>query len=141
MNAFPLTYLGAGCLEAALPYHASRLAEMYGKGEVVIVEEVNELSQKSHARYLVAVATACALETMWEFLKAAKLAGENGVTVPFQPSRAKVGEVVKALCVVTLLDGRIEAPAWLDHRWRAVDEWLLGRTQNRTPTAAEDTSK
>jgi hypothetical protein len=49
MNIFPLTYMGAGRFEAASPYHAKRLAEVYGQGEIVTVEEVQERSLKSHA--------------------------------------------------------------------------------------------
>jgi hypothetical protein len=45
---FPLTYMGDGVFRTT-PYHLARLD--YGQGEVITVEEVQERSLKSHARY------------------------------------------------------------------------------------------
>ena len=52
-NAFPLTYLGNGQFETTSKYHA-----IYGQGEIITVEEVQERSAKSHAHYFAVITEA-----------------------------------------------------------------------------------
>lgn len=54
-DTFPLTFLGDGRFEATTKYHADRLAKLYGQGEIVTVEEVQERSLKSHAHYFAVI--------------------------------------------------------------------------------------
>lgn len=61
-NLFPLVYIGAGKFEATSKYHAARLGELYGQGEVITVEEVQERSLKSHAQFF------AELNEMWKSL-------------------------------------------------------------------------
>lgn len=58
MNTFPLTYMGKGQFHATGGYHAARLDKVYGIGEIVTVEEVQERSQKSHAHYFAVITEA-----------------------------------------------------------------------------------
>jgi hypothetical protein len=55
MTTFPLTYLGNGQFTTT-PYHMKRLD--YGQGEIINVEEVQERSLKSHARYFAQLSSA-----------------------------------------------------------------------------------
>ncbi len=55
---FPLTYLGNGRFETTSKYHVDRLAQLYGQGEVITVEEVQDRSPKSHAHYFAVIAEA-----------------------------------------------------------------------------------
>lgn len=57
-DTFPLTFLGDGRFEATTKYHADRLAKLYGQGEIVTVEEVQERSAKSHRHYFAVIAEA-----------------------------------------------------------------------------------
>jgi len=47
----PLIFMGDGEFRASSPYHVKRCAELYGQGEVVEVEEINDRSKASHKHY------------------------------------------------------------------------------------------
>ena len=47
----PLIYLGDGNFQTASLYHAKRMDKLYGKGEVIEVEEISDRSRASHNHY------------------------------------------------------------------------------------------
>ena len=53
---FPLIYRGEGQFEAASPYHRKRVETLYGKGEMLEVEVVEDRSPASHRHYFARIA-------------------------------------------------------------------------------------
>ena len=51
---------------------------------------------------------------VYEFLEASERAGKGDDTVPFQPTKRKVDDVVDAVRAVTQLPSSVSAPAWLN---------------------------
>ena len=54
--SFPLTYRGEGMFEASSPYHRKRVDGLYGKGEMIEVEVVEDRSPASHKHFFARVA-------------------------------------------------------------------------------------
>jgi putative DNA primase/helicase len=50
---------------------------------------------------------------VWRFLDQAKSYNKDGDIVPFQPNRARVGDVTAALAALCNLPAHVEAPAWI----------------------------
>ncbi len=50
---------------------------------------------------------------VWQFLESAKRYAKKNMVVPFQPNRAKVGDVLDAVRAVSNLPASLSAPAWL----------------------------
>ena len=53
--SFPLTYRGEGLFEASSPYHRKRVDGLYGKGELIEVEVIEDRSPASHRHYFARV--------------------------------------------------------------------------------------
>jgi hypothetical protein len=66
---------------------------------------------------------------VYEFLDSAKCLDSNSKPVPFNPNRAKVGDVVEALAAVSQLPELLRTPIWLDadehssHGHLRVQQW------------------
>lgn len=68
--------------------------------------------------------------TTYKYLESAVYEAETkkgeSISVPWQPTRRKIGDVLDALKAITYLDGKIQAPSWLgSHASRGDDAMLF----------------